>query len=113
MATAAGPQTIKVYLFRREGGILYDEDTAYTVYSPDPLRKADVIAAVTMTNSQDWAGYHYDSLIVPLVLPEEQDGFFGYYTLDTQEQFEDVCAAYVEENKTIALGLVITGVQKG
>lgn len=112
MATPA-PFLVKVWLYTEgDGKMLFDEDTFYIVYSEKQLRKADVVAALTLDKSKEWEPFSYKYLILPVTGVDQYESTMGYYVIETQEHFEEICRLFYDQRKDVTIGVVIGCITK-
>lgn len=103
MATFA----VRFYVYFLEGDVAQDEDLWHELHSPVELRKAEVIATLSLSGWMEHTGYRYVNMILP-TYPDDPNNLtqLHYYVINTEEQYQEALKLYRDEGRLPSFGLL-------
>lgn len=97
------PHAVRFQVYYREGSFLVDADKFHIVLTTRRLRKAEVIAQLTLENRFEEDNMAYERIIFPYIEEHER---LTYVEVDTEDQYALILEDAIANDEVPVFGIV-------
>lgn len=100
-------QGVRFQVYHREGDLLCDADKFHMVYSGRTLRKAEIVAKLTLDGKLDEPMHQYEGMILPIFNDDDEElPMTSFLWMSTEEAYRRFLSLYELANCPPVFGLV-------